>query len=155
MQVPRILMVFSLSVIPACGPPWGPPPDPAELMNADRAFAQATAERGADGWADWFAASGRMYRTVGYVDGRTAIRAAMVPALSDSTRQLRWTPDTAVVGAAGDIGYTLGHWESVLHGTSGDSVVGRGNYVTIWGRQSDGTWKVVLDIGNQARLPAQ
>ena len=72
----------------------------------------------------------------------------MVPAFSDSTRQLRWEPDTAVVAASGDVGYTLGHWESVLRGAAGDSVVGRGNYVTIWRRQSDGTWKVAVDIGN-------
>jgi ketosteroid isomerase-like protein len=28
--------------------------------------------------------------------------------------------------------------------------VARGNYVTLWRRQSDGTWKVAADIGNQA-----
>jgi len=149
MLAPRLLLIaLSFGFITACGPPWGPPPDPQELMNADRAFAEATAERGAEGWASWFATNGRMYRTVGYVDGRDSIQAAMVPAFSDSTRLLRWEPDTAVVAASGDVGYTLGHWESVLRGTTGDSVVGRGNYVTIWRRQSDGTWKVAVDIGN-------
>ena len=137
----------------ACGPPWGPPPDPNELLEADRAFAVATAARGAEGWADWFAENGRMYRERGYVDGRAAIRDVMVPAFADSLRALRWAPDTAIVGAAGDVGYTLGHWESVLKTPAGDSVLGRGNYVTIWRRQSDGTWKAVVDIGNQAEQP--
>ena len=142
------LITLSVGFLTACGPPWGPPPDPQELMTADRAFAQATAQGGAEGWASWFATAGRMYRTVGFVDGRDSIQAAMVAAFSDSTRLLRWEPDTAVVAASGDLGYTLGHWESVLRRTAGDSVVGRGNYVTIWRRQSDGTWKVAVDIGN-------
>jgi ketosteroid isomerase-like protein len=119
-------------------------------MNADRAFADSSAARGADGWAAWFAEDGRMYAERGHVDGRAAIREAMVPAFADSTRALRWAPDTAVVAASGDIGYTLGHWESVLRTPAGDSVLGRGNYVTVWRRQPDGTWKVQLDIGNQA-----
>jgi ketosteroid isomerase-like protein len=58
------------------------------------------------------------------------------------------------VAASGDVGYTLGHWESVLKTPAGDSVLGRGNYLTIWRRQSDGTWKVSADIGNQA-APAE
>jgi len=137
----------------ACAPPWGPPPDPNELLEADRAFAAETAARGADGWADWFAETGRMYRERGYVDGRTTIRDLMVPAFADSLRELRWVPDTAIVAASGDVGYTLGHWESVLKTPAGDSTLGRGNYVTIWRRQPDGTWKVTVDIGNQAEEP--
>lgn len=130
--------------------PWGPPTSPREVMEVDRAFAKATAEQGADGWAAYFAPDGRMYRQRGYVDGRDAIRAAMLPAFADTTTALRWDPDTAVVAASGDLAYTLGHWESVIKTGAGDSVVARGNYVTLWHRQSDGTWKVAADIGNQA-----
>ena len=133
--------------------PWGPPPNPREVMEADRAFASATAERGGEGWAAYFAPDGRMYRQRGYVDGRDAIRELMVPAFADTTTALRWDPDTAVVAAAGDLAYTLGHWESVVRTAAGDSVVARGNYVTLWRRQSDGSWKVALDIGNQAAAP--
>lgn len=141
-------LVSVVAGLAACAP-WGPPAAPNDLMEADRAFARATAARGADGWATWFAADGRMYRTRGYVDGRDAIREAMVPAFADSTRRLRWDPDTAFVAASGDLGYTLGHWEAVVLTAAGDSVAGRGNYVTIWRRQTDGSWKVAADIGNQ------
>jgi len=144
------LMVVPVLGLVACGPPWAPPPDPRELLAADRAFAAATATRGADGWADWFAADARMYLDRGYADGRAAIREAMVPIFADTTRALRWDPDTAIVAASGDLGYTLGHWETVLKTAAGDSVLGRGNYVTIWEHQSDGTWKAAIDIGNQA-----
>lgn len=137
----------------ACAAPWAPPPDPRELVEADRLFYEETRERGAEGWAAWFAEQGRMYRDVGYVDGRGAIREAMTQAFADSNTELSWAADTAVVAASGELGYTLGHWELVLKTAAGDSVAGRGNYVTIWQRQSDGTWKVAADIGNQAASP--
>lgn len=145
-----VLPVLGLVLAAACGPPWGPPPDPAELVEADRLFYEDTRARGADGWAAWFAEHGRMYREVGYVDGRAAIRDAMEPAFAQPGRELRWAADTAVVAASGDLGYTLGHWELIVAAANGDSVAGRGNYVTIWRRQSDGSWKVAADIGNQA-----
>lgn len=152
----RVSLRFAgLLLIVACGPPWGPPPEPAELIEADREFYEATREQGAEGWAAWFAAQGRMYRQSGYtgpgyVEGRDQIRAAMEDAFADSGTELRWAADTAVVAASGDLGYTLGRWELVVATEAGDSVAGHGHYVTIWGRQSDGSWKVLTDIGSQA-----
>jgi ketosteroid isomerase-like protein len=137
-------------VLVGCGPPWGPPPEAAELVEADRLFYEDTKARGAEGWASWFEENGRMYREVGYVDGRAAIQAAMDRTFSTPGLELRWAADTVFVAAAGDLGYTLGHWELIVRSEVGDSVAGRGNYVTIWRRQSDGSWKVAADIGNQA-----
>jgi ketosteroid isomerase-like protein len=33
-------------------------------------------------------------------------------------------------------------------GVDGQTVIETGKYTTIWKRQKDGTWKVVLDMGN-------
>ncbi len=144
-------VVSLVLLMSACGPPWGPPPDPRELMDADRAFAAETAARGGEGWADWFAPDARQYlATGGVLAGQDSIRAVMVQVFADTARALRWAPDSAVVAASGDIGYTFGRWQSVVRTATGDSVTGRGNYVSIWRRQPDGTWKVVLDIGNPA-----
>ncbi len=120
-----------------------------QLMDLDREFASATAERGAEGWASYFASDGRMYQRVGIVSGREAIQDAMAPAFADPNRMLRWEPDSAFVAASGDLGYTLGRWRLVQRGAGGsDTVLSRGNYVTIWELQDDGSWKVALDIGN-------
>jgi uncharacterized protein (TIGR02246 family) len=150
MRRSAVLTAVALGAAATACAPWGPPPNPREVMEADRAFAEATAARGAEGWASFFTPDGRMYRQRGYVDGRDSIRAAIAPAFADTTSALRWAPDTAVVAASGDLAYTLGHWESVARTPTGDSVVARGNYVTIWRRQPDGSWKAAVDIGNQA-----
>ncbi|MGH8286688.1 MAG: DUF4440 domain-containing protein [Steroidobacteraceae bacterium] len=56
---------------------------------------------------------------------------------------IKWTPEKAVVGASGDVGYTTGTYEMTAEGATE-----RGKYVTVWKKQSDGSWKVVEDIFN-------
>jgi uncharacterized protein (TIGR02246 family) len=134
-------------VVGACG--RGPNPEVvrAAIRDADLAFAQATRERGAEGWASFFADSGMMVTPGQNVVGRRAIRELMAPELSDTTRTLTWHPTSVEVAAGADLGYSIGRWERTAR--RGDSTVTRrGSYVTIWKRQGDGTWKAVLDIGN-------
>ena len=120
------------------------------LLAADRAFAAETAERGGDGWADWFAEDGFMYPPAGRIEGREAIRERMRPAFAPGRPRLVWDPDQAVVGSGGDIGYTLGRWESVGQGEAGaDTVLARGNYVSIWRKIPGEGWRVAVDIGNR------
>jgi len=122
-------------------------------MDADVAFAQATRDRGVDGWVDWFADSGVQVTPGRNIVGKAAIREAMAPALSDSTRTLTWRPTSAEVAAAGDLGYTIGRWERT-HRVKDSTATTRGSYVTVWRKQADGSWKVVLDIGNSDPAPA-
>jgi ketosteroid isomerase-like protein len=122
-------------------------------MRADEEFAKATGAKGADGWASFFADSGAMFPRNGVVAGRERIRSFMTRAFADSTHKLRWRPVSAVVARSGDLGYTVGGWESVESAGGRDSVVARGNYVTIWRTQRDGSWKVAVDIGNDGAPP--
>jgi len=141
------------AALAACG---GSPPPPdlaaerAALMQADRAFAAATLERGGDGWADFFAEDGVMFPPSGRVDGREDIREAMIDAFTPGIPSLEWEPNTAVVAAAADLGYTLGRWRSISRTAAGlDSVRATGNYVTFWRKNAEGQWRVALDIGNR------
>jgi ketosteroid isomerase-like protein len=56
---------------------------------------------------------------------------------------MTWRPTEGDIAASGDLGYTIGRWE--FTGAEGSA---RGSYVTIWRRQPDGSWKVVVDIGD-------
>jgi ketosteroid isomerase-like protein len=131
----------------------------AALMAADRAFAEATAQRGGEGWASYFEGDARQFETRGVLIGGDAIRAAMTRAFADTTARLLWHPVSAVAAASGELGYTIGRWESRARGKDGAwTADGSGNYVTIWRRQGDGSWKVAVDIGNAdpvARPPAR
>jgi ketosteroid isomerase-like protein len=124
--------------------------DPGDLIKADRAFAEETKERGGDGWADFFTRDGIMFPPKGRVDGREDIREIMVPAFGPDQPRLTWEPISATIAASGEIGYTIGSWESIGTSVSGeDSVLATGNYVTIWEKDPDEGWRVAVDIGNR------
>jgi len=48
---------------------------------------------------------------------------------------------------SGDLGYTHGTYRRERVNSEDEAVVETGRYVTIWRRNADGKWKVVLDIG--------
>jgi ketosteroid isomerase-like protein len=124
-------------------------PAQLELMEADRAFAQETADRGIDGWLDAFADDGvELPNGQPIAKGKAAVRAVMAPLLTDPTTKLRWEPESASVSASGDLGYTLGYATVSKVGPSGGEVtVGKLKYLTVWKRQVDGHWRVAAEVG--------
>jgi ketosteroid isomerase-like protein len=115
----------------------------AAVIAADRAFGAATAARGLDGWLAYFADEATILPPgEPAVTGLAAIRAYYARVAFDP-RGLRWEPQAAVAAAAGDLAYSFGRWE-----ITGGASPAHGKYVTIWKRSGDGSWKVVLDVGN-------
>ena len=68
--------------------------------------------------------------------------------LDDKDNHLSWTPVGADISASGDLGYTYGTYEFRSIGKDGKTSVEQGKYTSIWKMQKDGSWKVVLDMGN-------
>jgi uncharacterized protein (TIGR02246 family) len=121
----------------------------AELLQADRDFARATAENGVEGWVAWFAQDGAMVGRGGEpVRGRHAIRELMAPFFGTPGNALDWEPREARASERADLGYTLGRYESRAAGPDGEVRISRGTYLSVWRRQGDGTWKVELDMGS-------
>jgi ketosteroid isomerase-like protein len=121
--------------------------DPKVLMDADRAFAKATAERGADGWMEFMApnAVDLTRETLASLD---QIRAEMINEFKLPGIHLTWEPDKAEFLGNGNVGYTVGHYEVRYDGEDGKPVSRKGTYLTTWQQQTDGTWKVRADIGS-------
>lgn len=61
---------------------------------------------------------------------------------------LEYSPAIADVGGAADLGYTIGTYHMTLPGSDGSIAEIDGKYLTIWKRQSDGNWKVAVDMFN-------
>jgi ketosteroid isomerase-like protein len=59
---------------------------------------------------------------------------------------LIWRPIFASIARSADLGYTTGPWE---YKKSRDDAKPQafGDFITIWKRQADGVWRVVLDVG--------
>jgi ketosteroid isomerase-like protein len=67
-----------------------------------------------------------------------------ISSINDSTIQLTWEPSGGDVSEKGDMGYTYGVYQM-----KNEESVSKGTYVTIWRKQKDGTWKFLLDTGNE------
>jgi ketosteroid isomerase-like protein len=120
----------------------------ALLMQLDRDFDKATAEKGVDGWVVFFAPNGSMLSdTSKPTTGIAEIRAAMKPAFDDTSFSLRWYPTKGEMMIPGVIGYTVGRWERIRKNKEGKWMKSTGTYSTTWKKQPDGSWKIVLDSG--------
>ena len=68
--------------------------------------------------------------------------------LPDNTLMARAAEQQAEVSSGADLGYTIGTYHMTLPGSDGSLDAIDGKYLTIWKRQSDGKWKVAVDMFN-------
>lgn len=116
------------------------------LFDLEARFAKDVLARGGAGFASWFADDGvALGNGQPPSIGRVAI--AKSANWDPKVYQLTWTPTDAQMGPSGDMGYTWGHFEGHSKDAGGNPVTTTGRYLTIWRKQPDGSWKVVLDAG--------
>lgn len=87
------------------------------------------------------------------VTGRVAIREFMRGFLSMPAFSLIFETAKVEVSQAGDLAYSYGTNRVTLVDPTDSRMKDRGKYLTVYRKQTDGTWKVVADIGN-SDLPA-
>lgn len=120
--------------------------DTKVLIDAEHAFAKATAERGIDGWMEFMAPNAVVLGAEPLV-GLDQIRAGMGKHLATPGFKLTWEPTKAEFLGKGDIGFVVGRWERHFNGDDGKPEVHKGSYLTTWQQQKDGSWKVISDVG--------
>lgn len=112
------------------------------LINSERAFSRLSEEKGIREAFLTYLADDSVVFLPRPVPGRKAYEGA--PA--DSPTLLTWEPAYAEVSPAGDLGYTTGPYQARSRNDSA-APLRFGHYVSIWQRQPNGLWRVVLDIG--------
>jgi ketosteroid isomerase-like protein len=144
------LLLFSLVVLYSpFAPAQAPPSDTkaadskAALMKADRDFLAAVKARKTDGFMEFMTEETRILSSGKPYTGMQAIRAAVAEDYKDPDFSVTWDPETAVLLESGEMGYTSGHF--VVSGTGPDKKPYKsgGQYITIWKKQKDGSWKVL------------
>lgn len=111
------------------------------LVQMERDFAKAAATKGMrDAFLEFIADDGILFQP-GPVNGKK-----FWTERQPRKGLLSWEPIFADVSRAGDLGYTTGPWE-FRPNSADDKPVAFGQYFTIWKKQSDGSWKFVLDRG--------
>lgn len=118
------------------------------LIQADQEFGRITAEKGAAGFVSFFDEGGTILPKGGDpVVGRDKLAPVFEKVWSAPNYSLQWTPLRAVLAESGELGYTYGTYVRKFQ-RDGQAVTETGKYVTVWKKQRDGSWKVLLDMGN-------
>lgn len=111
------------------------------LIDSERAFCKAAIERGThDAFLEYLAEDGVIFRPHP-VNGKEWFREH-----PSSPGVLTWEPRKAEVSSSGDLGYTTGPWQFRKDSLRSEPV-SYGNYVSVWKKQADAVWKLVLDVG--------
>jgi ketosteroid isomerase-like protein len=126
------------------------PPAQAELVNTERAFAKLAVERGVrESFIAYFADDG-----IGFAPHPHKVKETFSKSPAPATRppiMLNWAPVCGDIAQAGDLGWNAG--PTVFEDTSPEKKPTRhGIFFSVWKKQSDGSWRVALDLG--ANTPA-
>jgi len=120
------------------------------LLQLEASFAADVAKHGHDAFLTYFAEDGVEIVDGGGINDKDAMRKQ--PPWPEGTT-LTWTPVHAEMAASGDLGYTYGNYVYTAKNKEGKLVANYGKYTSIWKKQKDGQWKVVVDMGNSSPDP--
>jgi ketosteroid isomerase-like protein len=122
--------------------------DADTLRQLEADFMKAAAEHGSQGYLSYYADDAvEVPNGAPIIQGKVNIAKGM-GFLDQKDNHLTWAPVGADISASGDLGYTYGTFEFRSKDKDGKTVVDHGKYTSIWKKQKDGSWKVVLDMGN-------
>jgi len=126
---------------------------PEMLKQMEGEFMKAAAEKGSQGYMSYYADDAvEVPNGAALIQGKINIAKGM-GFLDDKNNSLLWTPVGADISSSGDLGYTYGTFEFHSKDKDGKPVIDYGKYTSIWKKQVDGSWKVVLDMGNASPAP--
>jgi ketosteroid isomerase-like protein len=155
----RTIVVLLVGFVAACQTrllPEGPDPSKAlaDLQRADSMIQAAIAARDAERTASFYAENAVLMPVAEpAVEGRVAILEEWRHVFGIPGFANRATLVAAEPSVAGDLGYTRGTYESPMSGPDGQPLLERGKWVSVWKRQDDGQWRIIVDIFNTDSPP--
>jgi uncharacterized protein (TIGR02246 family) len=118
-----------------------------KLMQTSREWSQKTASKNADTilsyWTDDAVVISAGEPTL---KGKDAIRGMVEGGFKNPGFQISWEPKSAEIAKGGDMGYLLETTKITMTDSLGKASVVNFNAVTIWKKQTDGSWKCAVDV---------
>jgi ketosteroid isomerase-like protein len=153
--VPVVAFAIAAVILPVTRPTVSASPKATAetLKQLEAELMKTAADKGSQGYMSYYAEdSVEVPNGAPLIQGKTEIAKGM-GFLDHKNNRLTWTPVGADISASADLGYTYGIFEFHTINKDGKPVVDYGKYTSIWKLQKDGSWKVVLDMGNASPQP--
>ena len=123
-------------------------PDPGAVLEAEKTFARAGAEHGIrESFLQFFADDSIIFAPAP-TNGK-----AFYSNYEDKGAALSWEPLFATISKSGDLGVTTGPWQWKKSKTD-KRAAAFGEFVSVWKKQPDQSWKVIVDVGIDHARPA-
>jgi uncharacterized protein (TIGR02246 family) len=150
------LSFFMLTIACATAPSTPPPPpdtraaDVQAVNDVEAAWSKDANTKDADKWASYFTDDGSgLYPGAPTLNGKAAIKAAMVPMVADPNFALSFAPTRTIASKGGDMVYSEGTYSmTVSNPKTKKPMTDKGKYLTVFMKQADGSWKAVSDTFN-------
>jgi len=141
------LLIGSVLILGGLSDAKAAPADLPALVESEKNFAQTAQEHGVREAFLQFLADDSVLFIPEPTNGK-----AFYAKVQEKGRRLIWRPIFATISAAGDLGVTTGPWELKKSPTD-DTAMAFGQFLTVWKKQADGSWKVALDLGTENPKP--
>jgi uncharacterized protein (TIGR02246 family) len=157
MRNTSLIVCLALAALSAgcSNPPPAPPPDTraADLQavkDVEAAWIKDAATKDADKWASYFAEDGcGLYPGAEILNGKAAIKAAFAPYFADPNFSLTFESTRAMASKGGDMVYSQGTYTmTVTNPKTKKPMTDKGKFLTVYTKQTDGSWKAVADTYN-------
>ena len=114
-------------------------PEPTNVVDAEYAFAHSAKPLGVRGaFLKWLAADS-------IICNPAPVNGVASTAADDANADtLEWYPTHSHTSGSDDMGYTTGPW---TYRTADGKTEAHGSFLSVWRKQPDNTWRVVLDCG--------
>jgi len=147
----RFVIAFAFAaLLTACAQPAAPPDtratDEAAIKAADEEWSKAAAARDLDKVMSYYADDAVLFapKAPAFV-GKDNIRKAWQGLLVLPGMQMTTTPSSIVVARSGELAVERGSFQVTSTDKTGKPSTETGQFVIVWNKAADGTWKVVAD----------
>jgi len=156
MRNTSLILILALTLLTlGCSNAPVPPPDTraADLQavkDVETAWVKDAATKDPDKWASYFAEDGSgLYPGAATLNGKAAIKAAMVPLFADPNFSLTFQSTRAMASKGGDMVYSQGTYTMTMTDPKTKKpMTDKGKYLTVYTKQADGSWKAIADTFN-------
>jgi ketosteroid isomerase-like protein len=117
------------------------------LVEAEKSFAATSAERGIrESFLQFFAENSIIFAP----EPKNGKK--FYTYYEDKGRKLTWRPIFATIAQSGELGVSAGPWELAKSKTE-TTPIAFGDFLSIWRKQPDNSWKVIVDVGVDHNQP--
>jgi ketosteroid isomerase-like protein len=121
-----------------------------EIINTDKAFSDLSKEQGMKhAFLEYAAEDVVILRKNSLPQSGKKMMEDRFASFSDTGFVLTWEPLYADVASSGELGYSYGIYTSTSSDSTGNPLIEKGTYMSVWKKDNAGQWRFVLDSGNE------